>query len=317
MAYEATDLGTGEKIITLNNTLGAATADVTPQQACHVAAQSNYAVTSFATTVEKDSNSAGECSYRLMSFVGLSKQDQAALAWVTARAIMRSRCGNANAVYQLWEDAALAGDVLSGRDHLKVIAFTTAVFGKPTDKPNEDHVQGHVAEWLWYLLTKERQETDRTIQLLDSPKFSVTEGGGDGFIVWSDNNANYFFRLWELKKHVGKNHVSGTIGTAYKQLSDHGARYLAQLVSTHSSKPGDVGELCAALVDLWIEADARAGVGVAVTSATLPGPSRSFTTMGTKFSQFDQPGQLEGLLSTVEDFAKIAKNVRRYICAPL
>jgi hypothetical protein len=230
---------------------------------------------------------------------------------------MQSRCGGATGIYALWEDAALAGTTLTGTDRLKVLSFTTAVFGSPENKPNEHHVQGHVAEWLWYLLTKERQEKDRTIQLLDPPKFSVTEGGGDGFIVWSDKNTNHFFRLWELKKHVSNSHVSATINTAYKQLSEHGARYLAQLVGTHSLKSGDVGTLCAALVDLWVDADSRAGVGVAVTSATIPAPSRSFTKMGNKFPSFDKPGQLEGVLSTIEDFHALAEDVRRFICAPL
>jgi len=267
--------------------------------------------------VEKGSKSAGQCSYRVVSLIGLSDKHRAALAWIVTRAIMQSRCGGANAIYALWEDAALTGRLLTGADRLKVLSFTTAVFGSPKNMPNEHHVQGHVAEWLWYLLTKERQEKDRTIQLLDPPKFSVTEGGGDGFIVWSDKNANHFFRLWELKKHVGKSHVSATINTAYKQLSDHGARYLAQLVGTHSMKSGNVGELCAALVDLWIDADSRAGVGVAVTSATIPAPTKSFTKMGNRFPLFNMPGQLEGFLSTVEDFHAVAADVRRFICAPL
>lgn len=229
---------------------------------------------------------------------------------------MKSRCGGAKAIYALWEDATLTGSLLTGADRQKVLAFTTAVFGQPQNEPNEDHVQGHVAEWLWYLLIKQRQEQHRTIQLLDPPKFSVTEGGGDGFIVWRDTAANYSFRLWELKKHVGESHVSGTMNTAYKQLSNNGARYLAQLVGAHSSKPGAIGRLCAALVDLWIEADEQAGIGVGVTSAGAA-PSRSFTGMGRKFPLFNKPGQLEGLLTTAEDFADIASTVRKFICAPL
>lgn len=230
---------------------------------------------------------------------------------------MQSRCGVAGAVYALWENATLNGRLLIGDDRAKVVAFTTAVFGSPKKVPNEHHVQGHVAEWLWYLITREQQEKDRTIQLLDPPKFSVTEGGGDGFIVWSDKSSNHFFRLWELKKHVGKGHVSGTINTAYKQLSNHGARYLAQLVGTHSQRPDEVGKLCASLVDFWVDADSRAGIGVAVTSATIPAPNRSFTKMGNKFPKFNMPGQLEGILCTVEDFHALAADVRRFICAPL
>ncbi|WP_433122686.1 hypothetical protein ACQ7FX_00115 [Arthrobacter koreensis] len=274
-------------------------------------------MSTFAKIVEKGSRSAGQCLYQVVSLVGLTPEERAALAWVIASAIMKSRCGSAASIYALWEDAALSGRVLTGTDRLKILAFSTAVFGQPQSKPNEDHVQGHVAEWLWYLLTTQRQEKQRTIQLLDPPKFSVTEGGGDGFIVWRDANSTHSFRLWELKKHVGQSHVSNTINTAYQQLSNHGARYLAQLVGTHSLKPGEVGRLCAALVDLWIEADERAGVGVAVTSATVPGPNRSFTTMGDMFPSFRSPGQLEGLLSTVEDFAEISSAVRKFVCAPL
>lgn len=216
-----------------------------------------------------------------------------------------------------WEQSTLTRQALTGDDRRKVIAYARAVFGLPNDTPPQDHVQGYVAEWIWYSLTLESEQANRTIALLEPPKFSVTEGGGDGFVVWQATDSELSFRLWELKKHTGRAAISRTIGRAYKQLTLHGDRYLAQMVGVHSRIPGPVGALCAELVDLWVEADKRAGLGVGVTSSVLPAPTRSFVRMGANFPSFREPGQLEGVVSTVEGFEDLAIDVRRFVCDAL
>jgi len=301
--------------LTVNNVAHSAT--VSGQQASRVAAAAGDRLSHFVTSVQKGANAAGKCSYHLVTLAGLSADERAAASWIIAKAIMRSRCGHVGSNYQLWETAALSGQSLSGKDRDKIQAFTSAVFADPGAKHNDDHVQGHVAEWFWYLLTKERAEPTRTIEFLETPKFSVTEPGGDGFVVWRQAGSGLTFRLWELKKHASSAAVSATVGTAYTQLGKHGRRYLAQLVGVHSSKPGDLGALCALLVDLWVDGDDRAGLGVGVTSATVPGPNRCFGSMGKRFPDFTAPGQLEGLLFTVEDFQDLAAEVRRFVCSAL
>ena len=110
--------------------------------------------------------------------------------------------------------------------------------------------------------------------------------------------------------------MSRTVSRACGQLRTRGSQYLAQLTGAHRERPGEVGLLCAQLVDLWIDGDARAGAGVGVTM-TAPPPSRCFSGMGATFAEFSEPGQLEGLLCAVEDYRGLAREVRRLVWSSL
>jgi hypothetical protein len=108
------------------------------------------------------------------------------------------------------------------------------------------------------------------------------------------------------------------VSTAYTQLGAHGRRYIAQLSSSLSiTQTGPLGDLCKQLVELWVTGDARAGVGVGVTSGKVPPPTVLFTTMGDRFPEFTHPGQLEGLLCVVEHFHELALTVRGYLWSAL
>ncbi|NYJ15516.1 hypothetical protein [Nesterenkonia sandarakina] len=222
--------------------------------------------------------------------------------------------GGKSMVYQTWRTAALANVKLTGTPRELVVAFVESVFGLPPEGKSEDHLVGHVAEWMWYLHASETVDPVRTPVVLEPPKFNVTEPGADGFIVFHETVTDeYYYRLWELKKHTAFGPVSSTVGTAYHQLRTNAMRYLAQQVSIYSTTEGPIGELCSNLVEFWLESHERAGAGVGVTSATIPPPSTCFTTMGQQFPGFVKPGQLEGLLLAVEDLVEIAKDVRGYL----
>ncbi|WP_346621537.1 hypothetical protein [Blastococcus montanus] len=287
------------------------TAPVTAARAAEVAAEHGDEISQFLTVTTKGSPSAGKCSWRLVTLASLSDEERAAVAWLVADAIMRSRCGK-SPVYDEWRAAVLSGTPASAAVQRRLLAFTRSVFGTTEKAGSDDHVQGHVAEWLWYLLMRERSDDPRRIVLFEPPKFSVTEPGPDGFIVYETDGAPLVFRLWELKKHAGAGKVDKTVRDAYGQLRTEGDRYLAQLTGIHSDKDGALGELIAQLVDLWEEADSRAGVGVGVTSGS-PAPKRCFSTMGTQLKKFGAPGQLEGMLFTVEDYVDLAANVRKFV----
>jgi hypothetical protein len=267
-------------------------------------------ITRFLDVHTKGTPAAGKATWHLVTLQSLGVEERAAVAWLVADAVIRSRCGKAP-IYPLWRSTALAGRMMAVADRVKITPFVRDVFGTPDKPGNDDHLEGHVAEWLWYLLMRERD--DREIVLLEPPKFTVTDSGPDGFVVYAVDGLPLVFRLWELKKQVGSGSVSATVGGAYGQLRAEGDRYLAQLVAMHADKEGDLGVLCGMLVDLWIEADSRAGAGVGVTSSRLPPPARCFTTMGTHFEQFVEPGQLEGMLCAVEDYRALAFDVRRYV----
>jgi hypothetical protein len=284
---------------------------VSAARAAEVAAARDGRISSFLKTEPKGSRASGKAAWQLVTLETLSGEERAAVAWLIADKILRSRCGKAP-IYPAWREAALTNQALSASDQRRMTPFVRDVFGLPSEPGNDGHLEGHVAEWLWYLLTLERVE-DRKIVLMEPPKFTVTDSGHDGFVVYAVDGLPLVFRLWELKKQVGKGAVSNTVSGAYGQLQDEGDRYLAQLTAIHADKTGDLGALCGQLVDLWVEADDRAGVGVGVTSGTLPPPRRCFSTMGTQFKQFAQPGQLEGMLCAVQDYHDLALNVRRFV----
>jgi hypothetical protein len=296
-------------------TVGTGSALVGAAAAAQVADAHDNSLTRLLTSTSKGSVGAGKAAWQLVTLDGLTAHERSAVAWLVADAIMASRCGN-SPVYGSWRAAALAGAAVDTGQRPRLVAFLRDVFGTPDDPGNEDHLEGHVAEWLWYLLMRERTDP-REIVLLEPPKFTVTSAGHDGFVIYAIEGVPLIFRLWELKKHVGASDLSSTVRTAYGQLRDEGDRYLAQLTSIHADKTGPVGELCAQLVDLWIDADARAGAGVGVTSATLPPPNRCFTTMGKQLPQFTDPGQLEGMLCAVENYRELAHHVRRLLWSAL
>lgn len=286
---------------------------VTATDAEAVAASHGGRLTSFLLVTQKAPPAAQKCTWHLGTAIGLSAVERAAVAWIIAEAAMKYRCGNSVA-YSVWRDAALAARKLTGANHVVVAAFVESVFGLPPGGKSEDHLVGHVAEWMWYLHAYETVDPARTPVVLEPPKFNVTEPGADGFIVFHEAVTNsHHYRLWELKKHTAAGPVSSTVSTAYNQLRTKAMRYLAQQVSIYSAIEGPIGELCSKLVEFWLEGHERAGVGVGVTSATTPAPDMCFTTMGKQFPGFDRPGQLEGLLLAVEDLLEIAKDVRGYL----
>ncbi|MFF1819735.1 hypothetical protein ACFVWG_20715 [Kribbella sp. NPDC058245] len=254
-----------------------------------------------------------KCRWHLGTVIGVSGPKRAALAWIIANAVMDQRSGGSRAA-TLWRTAALAQAKLASPERQLVAAFIDGVFGLPPDGKSEEHLIGHVAEWLWYLHALEVVDSTRTVALLEPPKFNVTEPGADGFVIYEDNDTgDNSFRLWEIKQHTGASAVSKTVGDAYTQLSTNATRYLAQLTSIHSAQSGPVGDLCKQLVDFWIDNSDSAGVGVGVASARVPPPKTCFTTMGKQFPGLVQAGQLEGLLLAIEDFQGLARDVRTYL----
>jgi hypothetical protein len=272
----------------------------------------------FTTSKLEDTGVGGDCRWRHARAVGLTDENRAAIAWIIAEAVMDSRCGNSNAK-TMWSTAIVNGEKLTGKDAEVVEQFIDDVFGLPGQKMRSaDHLIGHVGEWLWYLHLTEVAEEHRTILHLESPKFGVTDQGADGLALYAatgDGTTSYC--LWEMKKLTGAGPVSDTTGGAYRQLKRKGGKYLAKLTKGYSSQPGAVGQIGSELVELWVNSNERAGVGVSVATDRMPPEDTCFTTMGTYFPGLDKAGQLEGLLFTVEDLWQLAVTVREYLWTAL
>ncbi|MFJ1871092.1 hypothetical protein [Streptomyces chartreusis] len=284
-----------------------------------LAAKVNYRVSSFFTRTPRAEDAV--CPWSLVSLAPEGTEERAAVAWIIADAVMQQRCGRSPA-YGRWRSAALTGVRLSGNEALGVAAPMQAVFGVPMrPKSAEDHVPGYVGEWLWYLFMREEDAQDREVAYLEPPSWSVTEGGADGFIVHQlagGAETSLLFRLWEIKKFTGSGSINATITKASAQLNDRGLEYLAKICSANADKPGDLGDFMAQLTELWVQGDPRGSAGVSVSTNRHSVPRKeAFAQVSGHLPQLKHPGQLQGIIVAVDDFAAFANLVKEYLWSAL
>ncbi len=252
------------------------------------------------------------CSWRVGESGALAHLDQAALAWVIADAIMRSRFGSAVSHHQAWRTAALSGQPLSGNERQIVEAFVDTAFGLPATPKSVDHLEGHVAEWVWFLLVG----ADPGIELISEPKTAPTDGGSDGVVLYRTPGGDLRFTLWEIKKHTSGSPAMSTIRKACVQLAGEGNRYVAMFIGAQQGLPADQELLVANMADHWVEGNACAGAGVAVASAAAA-PAKPFKQLAKKLPRFDKADQLVGLFGSLPDFAALSQDVRRFVWSAL
>ncbi|MGZ0711314.1 hypothetical protein ACWPKO_23600 (plasmid) [Coraliomargarita sp. W4R53] len=260
---------------------------------------------------------ASKCEWSEHVAPSLSRQELGALAWVLADTVMRARCGKAVKPYTIWRHHTLASTAIPQPSMRVVQSFVEPVFGLPGNNSPAvlDNVQGHVAEWLWHLLTQD----SAAVQMQPEPKGSVTDGGGDGFSIYEAPNGALKFRLWESKKYTGGGSAAGSIRTACRQLSSEGQRYVAQLVGALSGDPrtsGRIATLVAALPEAWAVGDDIVGAGVAITTHSSLRP-RPFRKMADKLPLLNKPGQLRGFAMSISDYVDLATTVRGYLWTAL
>jgi hypothetical protein len=232
------------------------------------------------------------------------------LAAELAEQIVRLHARGCPQHYEAWRERVLNGAPLSSQARAFLEALAGTSVGLPTAPRNDDHVEGFVAEHLWYFLTLEDTSGDPIIHM-EPPGLSATDPGGDGFVVHSRIGSALMFRLWEIKKFTGGGTVSATITRAYDQLSSRAERYLLRytVIGEHSTNP-HVKRLCSQLVDHWVDGNPEAAAGIAVTSSIDSVPKRCFARFGKKFPRFKKPRRLLGMITATTDFSAFAKSVR-------
>jgi hypothetical protein len=201
---------------------------------------------------------------------------------------------------------------LTARDQELLDAFIVPVFGLPSDPKSADHVQAYVAETLWHIILAEQSSPGRTLRMLDPPSWTPTQAGGDGLAVYRVDNGVLIFRLWEIKKVVGKAHISATIGQACHQLSSRGLKYLAQYTAIGSRLDDpELARLFGDLPSLWLDDDVRSGIGISVATSRRKSPQRAcFGGFRTAFPTKAEGHRLEGLVMGIGDFAHFTAIVR-------
>jgi hypothetical protein len=89
------------------------------------------------------------CSWSLGVLDPAATADLEAAAWVLADLAMAYRCGRSPAL-SLWRARAQGGPELTVGERRIVEAFLVGAFGLPEAPAPANHVQGYVAELLWY-----------------------------------------------------------------------------------------------------------------------------------------------------------------------
>jgi hypothetical protein len=244
--------------------------------------------------------------------------DLEAAAWLVAENALRVRFGVATHLFDIWRTAATTGVRLDQAGRSKIEPFIDTALGLPGDPKPDDHLQGYVAEFVWFLLTREVPGHGRNIRRIEQPGFYVTAQGGDGLVVYELANRTLIFRLWEIKKHIGSRHLSGTVARAFNQLGRKGATYLAQYVALAPELEPMLADLYGRLVDLWVDAAPSAGAGVAVGTSHSQAPRRRcFSAMQRYFPRLNHGDQLEGLIVAIGNFPAFASRVREFVWSAL
>lgn len=234
-----------------------------------------------------------------------------ALAASLADQIVRLRCKRCTAHYASWQAAAAGGQKPTGPTLDALHAYLSPAIGLPGSAPvSENHLEGLIAEHLWYFLITSEATLNNTIHV-EPPSFKPTDHGGDGLSVRRNGDGSLTFFLWEIKKRVGKGRVSGTINQAALQLKTEALEYLARYTCT-ADLTGDpaLEDLFAHLVEYWEQASPSASAGIAVASNLSNASNRCFTSLPKHLATLTSPPRLVGKLTTFGDFSAFTLAVR-------
>lgn len=259
---------------------------------------------------------ASKCEWSSHVAVSLIPAEVGGLAWVLIDTIMLVRFGPAKREYATWRHHTLAGTKIPSPANVTIAAFVQPVFGLPDNPPKkDDHLHGHVGEWLWHLLTKD----NAAVRVQPDPKGDVTDGGADGFTIYENGGGALRFRLWESKKNTGSQPLSASLNEAYTQIASSGQRYVAKIVGTFSQANGTPTEMLSFIEEVpaaWTQGDELVGAGVTLaTHQELP--KNPFEKMSKELQLLDKPGQLRGLATSISCYDELAKTVRRYAWSAL
>lgn len=238
-----------------------------------------------------------------------------ALAEFLADRIVCCRCGKRTERYQAWKQRFSEGTPLSPEFHDSLSeGFIKPGFGLPNQEKKFplDHLQGMVAQFLWYFLVLETSPEE--IIKIASPGFSVTDHGADGFVIHRAPTGSLMFRLWEIKKCTGSSPISTAVNRAYKQLQDNGYEYLARLSNFDQELPdAELAEFYGKLPELWKQCSPEAAVGVAVATNNSGVQENCFAKFGEHFPNLTIPKRLRGMLSAINDFPSFCEKVQKAI----
>lgn len=173
----------------------------------------------------------------------------------------------------------------------------------PPDEEPSDHVQGAVAEHLWYYLYHQIRDD---IAYSVEPELDPTSGGGDSISVHQSEDG-LSFRLWEIKKCTAQR-LRPTVSRALNQLDERGSQYIAQMSMIGQKHPDEeIAQLFIRLPELWCDYSPEASVGVSVGIPERLTPDECFTDFP---DRFPDRSDLRGMVKVVGDYTRFVRAVQ-------
>lgn len=233
-----------------------------------------------------------------------------------AESIVDLRCGAYPALVESWRSkrAGSAHTVAYAGEQLRT--FIGLGFGLEDDQMTDDHLQGSVAESLWYLLVREFTHDDPVV-FASPPDLAPTDHGADGYLIHR-SDGGLRFRLWEIKKYTGGDTTRATVQRACRQLNANALKYLArQIPAGQYHDDPDVRSIIVRGQEHWLNGADEAGIGIAVTSANSACDEESFEGIDTYFKTLTNPAQRRGFVTGVVDFTDLADRVQKELWSGL
>ncbi len=255
-------------------------------------------------------------------YTRLDHQDQAVsvddLAACLADRIMCFRCRGRPSYYEAWRRKVDTGESPKASTLRELgEGFIKGAFGLPDGSATvpDDHLQGLVAQYLWYFVIQEIQMFE-PLEDIQPVGFRAIDHGGDSLTLHRINASELRFRLWEIKKATRKARVNSTIRRACRQLVDRALEYLAEFTPVAEHYRGDdpeKAEIYGQLLELWLQNSPKAAAGVSVATSVSKIPKGKLEDLGKHMPGFTQPLRLEGLLNVLGDFEDFAEKVQQHI----
>ena len=127
-----------------------------------------------------------------------------AAAWKVAEGGMQARCAGAAHAFEAWRKGATQQTAPSPSERSVLVAFIESGFGLPTAPRSEDHVQGHVAELVWYLVTLEQATGSRTLRRIERRASTSARLGGTASSCTSGTTAASSFDCGKSRSTLGR-----------------------------------------------------------------------------------------------------------------
>lgn len=167
--------------------------------------------------------------------------------------------------------------------------------GEPGRQAHDSHFYGLIGEAVLHEVLWDGTHGKGAPVIVEGHDWSVTDTGGDQLAIYP-NSGDFCFRLWESKGRYGATDIGAVVQGAAEQLGSKAAGYLSRFAIATSRTVSDEGlaAFVAHMPDLWVDNDPRAGVGVGVTTHSVPAAATPFAQLTAHFNLPDsnKGGQL-------------------------